>query len=162
MNHPIDFTNFLELERTKQMETRDWRNSATVAPFFQIPYISEGMHEGWLSILAKPDPSSIAFLMKHGGVEVGVTYFSKINRELSDCHWGIYIHRPEARGKGIAQMALDFCSGYAKDPLGLKVIWLEVLADNHQAIHVYQKKGFEICETFSVEQRSFLRMKKTL
>ena len=60
----VELVSFLELPVSLQMETRNWRNSKNVAPFFKIKYIPENVHIKWLESLRHVDPEVVAFVIK--------------------------------------------------------------------------------------------------
>jgi GNAT superfamily N-acetyltransferase len=72
-----------------------------------------------------------------------------------------------ATGKGVGTAALQFIENEARR-LGKKHLWLKVM-DSSEAIRFYQKNGFEICDTYTldyerikVELRGMFYMKKAL
>jgi diamine N-acetyltransferase len=73
----------------------------------------------------------------------------------------------EATGKGVGTSVLHFIETEAKN-LGKKYLWLKVM-DSSEAVRFYQKNGFEICDTYTldyerikVEFRGMFFMKKKL
>lgn len=61
----------------------------------------------------------------------------------------LYLHS-KAHGKGIAQLLMDHCFKIAKES-GLDFIWLEAMHKKEQALKFYQKMGFEIVYTYTLE-----------
>jgi GNAT superfamily N-acetyltransferase len=73
----------------------------------------------------------------------------------------------KATGKGIGTTALHFVENIAK-VLGKKYLWLKVM-DSSDAVRFYQKNGFEICDTYTLDYerikvafRGMFYMKKEL
>jgi RimJ/RimL family protein N-acetyltransferase len=56
----------------------------------------------------------------------------------------ILIGEPGERGKGYGSGAVRLLVDYAVKDLGLKRVWLNVLADNKPAIRLYEIIGFKI------------------
>ncbi|MCA1761137.1 MAG: GNAT family N-acetyltransferase, partial [Bacteroidales bacterium] len=55
---------------------------------------------------------------------------------------GILIHSSEDRNRGYATDTLEALSEYAIQGLGLKQLYANIAADNHQSIHLFEKAGF--------------------
>jgi diamine N-acetyltransferase len=55
---------------------------------------------------------------------------------------GILIHNAEDRNRGYATDVLEALSEYAIHALGLKQLYANIAADNHQSIHLFEKAGF--------------------
>lgn len=137
---------FLELPISLQMETRNWRNSKNVAPFFKIKYIPENVHIKWLESLRQIEPEAIAFAIKCDENYVGVTYFHHINRRKKVADWGIYIYDKNYHGQGIGKKSLLNCIDYARRKLNLERLYLDVLKDNLNAKKLYENCGFKIVD----------------
>jgi UDP-4-amino-4,6-dideoxy-N-acetyl-beta-L-altrosamine N-acetyltransferase len=127
-----------------QQETRLWRNHPDVAQWFQKPMIDEATHTQWLASLHDDHPRNIAFLISNADSEqpLGVTYFHSIDYTARTADWGIYITQTHQRGRGVGSQALAQCLAYAKHTLALERVFLEVLAHNTKARHVYERAGF--------------------
>ena len=154
LKNDTDLVNFLEIPFELQMETRLWRNSERVAKWFKIPSIDEETHKNWLESLKKEFPKNIAFMIKHNGEFIGVTYFHTINYEAKSADWGIYIYDENLRGKGIGAKALQKSIDFAFYKLNLEKIFLDVLNTNEKAKKLYMSKGFNYCG----EENGFIRM----
>ena len=157
-----EFINFTEVDSDLQMETLTWRNSPQVTPFFQLQNISADTHKRWLASLQQQDPSNIAFLIRYDSANVGVTYFTKVDRSAKVCDWGIYLHRTEFRGLGLAQKSLAFCIDFASKQLGMTAMKLEVLKSNATAMHVYEKLGFVAEQEQQRDTEIIVSMKRSL
>lgn len=139
----LQLIHFLDSPHQLKMESLLWRNSHDVAKFFQIPHIDEQTHRGWLKSMETVPPKTVAFFIFVNDEPVGVTYFHSIQYQHNCCDWGIYVHEKEARGKGIGTLVLQKCLLYAREVLGLRKVFLEVLSDNPAGIHLYEKLGFQ-------------------
>lgn len=138
----IELIPLLSLPREMQLVTRDWRNSAHVAEYFKIKYIDKDTHEGWLRSQEAESPRCIAYVICCESQYVGLTYFHSIDRKKGVADWGIYIHNPSARGKGVGKYALTKCMEIALYQLGLHTIYLDVLKSNMSAVRLYEGAGF--------------------
>ncbi len=132
----------LELPRELQMETRHWRNSEKVARYFKIKYIDEATHINWLNIQAQPLPRIVAYIICVDEQHSGVVYFHSIDREKGIADWGIYIHLPQLRGKGVGKTVLTKSISMAREQLGLHTLYLDVKKDNMSAVRLYEDCGF--------------------
>lgn len=61
----------------------------------------------------------------------------------------LYLH-PKAHGKGIAQALMNHCFQIAKES-DLDFIWLEAMDKKEQALKFYQKMGFEIIYSYTLD-----------
>ncbi|WP_051287330.1 GNAT family N-acetyltransferase [Algoriphagus mannitolivorans] len=61
----------------------------------------------------------------------------------------LYLH-PKAHGKGIARLLMDHCFEIAKESK-LDFIWLEAMEKKQQALRFYQKMGFEVVHSYTLD-----------
>jgi len=155
----IELIPFSEVEYDLQLKTRLWRNSKQVTPYFKIKEIDEETHKKWLQSLKNENPRNVAFLIVYDSVHVGVTYFHSIDYEKKCADWGMYIYLEDYKGKGIGTQVLEQCIAYAKNVLKMKCLYLDVLATNKRAVHLYKKCGFQF---IGQEENNFLRYKLDL
>lgn len=153
----IELINFLSEDRQLQMETLGWRNAPHVASYFQIKSIDAQTHARWLDSLAVDTPRTVAYFIKYDNRYIGVTYFHSINYSCGCADWGIYIYDESLRGRGLGKVVMRLCFDVAKD-MGFHTLYLEVLKGNKNAISLYQKMGFSVCE----EKDGVLRFSKSL
>lgn len=139
----ISFINLIDLPKEIQLDSRNWRNSASVIKYFTIQFIDEKTHQKWLDSMKENAPKNIAFAMKMGEDFVGMIYLMKVNLKNQMADVGIYIHRDDLRGLGLGQKAFEFVINFAKNNLKLSKLNLEVLKDNRRAIKLYEKMGFK-------------------
>lgn len=139
----IELLNLKDVDYNLQLEVRNWRNCEHVAKYFQIPYLEEAIHKNWLKSLHEENPKNIAFIIKVNNEFVGLSYFLRVNFLLKETEWGIYIYKENLRGLGIGQKIIELNINYARNVLNFKVIRLEVLKNNKNAIRLYKKNGFK-------------------
>ena len=125
-----------------RMKTREWRNSAQVSPYFKIKHINQETHARWLEHLDQQIPRTIAYVICYNDRHVGLTYMHSISRENGYADWGIYIHDPACRGKGVGKFTLQVCKEIARKQLGLHTLYLDVLKTNHAAVRLYESCNF--------------------
>lgn len=92
-------------------------------------------HERTLIFLAELDHIVIAkaeLMIPSGDSNPAVGYIKRV------------IVHPEQRGKSIAQKMMEHVITYAQQELKLHSIDLHVWDQNHSAIHLYEKLGFEL------------------
>jgi len=94
-------------------------------------------------VAAGVDLAPAFFLIEHGAV-IG---FFVLSLGYSPEHGGtdgfiddIYII-PESRGRGLGKLALELALNESRK-CGIRVLLLEVEADNHRAYHLYESMGF--------------------
>lgn len=139
----IELVNLKEVDHDLQLEVRNWRNADHVARYFQIPYIDDETHKNWLTTLNKEMPKNIAFLIKVNDEFIGLTYFSNIDYISNNTDWGIYIYKNDVRGIGVGKAVIKLSIDYARFFLNVRMINLEVLKSNQNAIELYKKNGFK-------------------
>jgi diamine N-acetyltransferase len=142
----IDLVNLKEVDYNLQLEVRNWRNAPHVAKYFQIPYIDEKTHENWLRSLQEKKPKNIAFLIKFNEEFIGLVYFLKIDYVNKETDWGMYIYEERLRGLGLGKQVIEWSIHYAINILKFKIMKLEVLKNNVNAISLYEKNGFKFTE----------------
>ncbi len=63
---------------------------------------------------------------------------------------------------GIGQNTLSRLEQYCLDTMGIKHIWLDVYDNNHKAIHIYEKLGYQLFDTKIQDNRKILFYDKSL
>lgn len=58
---------------------------------------------------------------------------------------GILIAEKEERGKGFASESLKLAARYAKDTLGLKMLFCNITETNQNSLLLFKNNGFEFC-----------------
>jgi diamine N-acetyltransferase len=92
---------------------------------------------------AKPahERDDIVFAIEVDGAVIGRVILFDADTVGATIRMGIAIARDQ-QGKGIGTEAVDLVLAYAFGELGMRRVWLDVLADNPQAIASYRKSGF--------------------
>jgi len=76
------------------------------------------------------------------GIAVGAIFLTSISDQGSTCEWGMYLADVDMRGKGVAQAACALSFRYAFTDLGMKVVNCEAVAQNENAIGLYESVGY--------------------
>ncbi|MBE6974112.1 MAG: GNAT family N-acetyltransferase [Ruminococcaceae bacterium] len=82
----------------------------------------------------------------------GTVSLKNIDREKLEAEYAISIH-PDAQGQGAAAAASRGILDIAFGQLGLKRVYLNVLADNARANKFYQKFGFRFTHTGTIDYK---------
>jgi RimJ/RimL family protein N-acetyltransferase len=92
---------------------------------------------------AKPahEREDIVFAIEVGGAVIGRIILFDADTVGATIRLGIAIAR-DHQGRGIGTEAVDLVLAYAFGDLGVRRVWLDVLADNPRAIASYRKSGF--------------------
>jgi RimJ/RimL family protein N-acetyltransferase len=77
------------------------------------------------------------------GQSVGTIGLSRIDLVNRRAEYGVLIGEPGARGKGLAAEASRLLLAYAFETLGLRRVYLHVLARNADALRLYRRVGFQ-------------------
>lgn len=80
------------------------------------------------------------------GLYQGTVSLKNIDRERGEAEYAISLH-PDAQGKGAAAAASQGILDIAFRELGLRRVYLNVLAENSRANRFYQKFGFRLTHT---------------
>lgn len=121
-----------------------WRNDPANARWFKSKAaISAEGHERWLA-KTRSDPSDYNWVIRApSGALVGAIGLYNIDWEAGQAEYGrLLVGSAEHRGKGHARAASRLVVEAAR-AAGLKRIWLEVYPQNHAAISLYERLGFE-------------------
>lgn len=81
--------------------------------------------------------------MNNKSLDIGTTFIKNIDMNNRKGEFGIFIGEEKARGKGYAKLAIKEILKIAFSNLQLNRCYLEVLAENQRAIHLYEKVGFK-------------------
>jgi diamine N-acetyltransferase len=88
-----------------------------------------------------PEREAVQFVIEAGGAVIGRCDLFDIDRVSGTVRLGITVDG-EHQGRGLGTEAVDLLVAYAFRDLGLRKVWLDVLANNPQAIRSYEKSGF--------------------
>ena len=106
------------------------------------PTIEE--HLRWLADMeARGDRHEFIIVERASGRSVGTIGLSRIDLVNRRAEYGVLIGEPDARGKGLAAEASRLLLAYAFGTLGLRRVYLHVLARNADALRLYRRVGFQ-------------------
>ena len=101
-------------------------------------------HLRWLAqVEACDDRHEFMIVERTSGRSVGTIGLSHIDRVNRRAEYGVLIGEPDARGKGLAAEASRLLLAYAFGTLGLRRVYLHVLARNEDALRLYRRVGFQ-------------------
>lgn len=122
-----------------------WRNQDFVRSRFlyQEPFTREG-HLKWLRTQVETGKVVQFLIVLPEGREIGSVYFRDIDRTAGCAEYGIFIGEKDALGCGYGTQAAQTALAYAFETLGLRRVFLRVLADNGRAVRSYERAGFVV------------------
>ena len=121
---------------------REWRNKPEVTRWgYSNHVISEEEHNAWFDAMLA-DVSKVYWKIVADGVEVGSIFLTGVSSQGSSCEWGMYLADVNARGKGVAQAACALSFRYAFNDLAIDVVKCEAVAQNENAIGLYESVGY--------------------
>jgi len=132
-----------DLERTLK-----WHNDAalyeTLTGTFR--YVSRAAEEAWLrqKIAYAPDQVNLAVCLTSDAQHIGNIYLSNVDFLARHAELALFIGESQHRSKGYGRAAVRLLMKHAYQDLGLRRLYLFVLADNLPAIRVYEKCGFVV------------------
>lgn len=136
------------LEATDVERCLAWHNdrnlyNTLVGPF---RFVSRQAEQAWIEKRAAYSSTeiSLAICVKASHQHIGNAYLREIDWISRNSQLGIFIGDQNARSKGYGQSAIRQLLSYAFFDLGLIKVYVHVLADNEEAIHVYQRCGFQV------------------
>ena len=126
-----------------------WRNEISYIELTQSIRFPkhEKLEEEWVDRSIKDTSNkNVVFVMveKESNQPIGFIQLSAINWISRNCMFGIAITEPTFHGKGYAKEAMNLLFDYAFTKLNLLKISLEVIANNLNAIKLYENYGFEL------------------
>jgi RimJ/RimL family protein N-acetyltransferase len=121
----------------------NWRNLEDVRIWFKTSgRIDPGQHRAWFEQYSAKDDDFV-FLVEFEGAPVGQASIYGINRVDRTAEVGRFIAAPEARGRGLMDLACAELLRFCADTLRLTSVYLDVKEDNGRAIALYRRQGFE-------------------
>ncbi len=121
---------------------REWRNDPSVSKWMYTNHqIGEEEHNSWFDAMLA-DPSKVYWKIVADGVAVGSVFLTGVSSQGSSCEWGMYLADMNARGKGVAQAACALSFRYAFNELVVDVVKCEAVAQNENAIGLYESVGY--------------------
>jgi len=123
-----------------------WHNDRSLYDMLVGPFrfVSKQAEQAWLERKTGFSQSEInlAICIKESDKHIGNIYLREMDWISRHAQLEIFIGESGERSKGYGESAIRQLLHHAFSDLGLKRIYLHVLADNKTAIHVYEKKGF--------------------
>lgn len=125
-----------------------WHNDRSLYETLWGPFrfVSIKSAETWIErkISYSFDEVNLAMCVQGADTHIGNIYLRQINWVCRHAELQIFIGERQQRSKGYGQSAVRQLLSYAFNDLGLNRVYLDVLSDNHAAIHIYEKCGFKI------------------
>jgi RimJ/RimL family protein N-acetyltransferase len=134
------------LEEDDIERTHRWHNDPelyrTLVDGFR--FVSKTAERDWMARRTSYSPSeaSLAICLVPGDEHIGNIYLRPVNLTSRNAVLGILIGEKDHRGQGYGYQALCQALQHAFGDLGLERVYFEVLADNEQAIRLYERVGF--------------------
>jgi UDP-4-amino-4,6-dideoxy-N-acetyl-beta-L-altrosamine N-acetyltransferase len=104
--------------------------------------IGEEEHNVWFDAMLA-DSSKVYWKIVADGIAVGSVFLTDVSSQGSSCEWGMYLADVNARGKGVAQAACALSLRYAFNELAVDAVKCEAVAQNENAIGLYESVGYE-------------------
>jgi UDP-4-amino-4,6-dideoxy-N-acetyl-beta-L-altrosamine N-acetyltransferase len=119
-----------------------WRNDPAVSKWMYTNHeIGEAEHNAWFDTMLA-DASKVYWKIVVDGVAVGAIFITSISDQGSTCEWGMYLADVDVRGKGVAQAACALSFHYAFNELAVDIVRCEAVAQNEDAIGLYESVGY--------------------
>lgn len=136
------------LESTDLDRCHSWHNDRHLYETLWGPFhfVSKQSVESWLAgkTAYSADEINLAICVKETDRHIGNIYLRPINWVCRHAELQIFIGDTGDRSKGYGQSAVRQLIAYAFNDLGLTRVYLDVLFDNHAAIHIYEKCGLKV------------------
>lgn len=130
---------------TKNIVT--WRNREFVRKnFIYQEFFTEEGHLQWIKTQVETGHVVQFILCLEEGRDIGSVYFRDIDRVAGTAEYGIFIGEADALGKGYGTQAARLALQYAFETMGLRKVFLRVLAENLGARKSYEHAGFRLIE----------------
>ena len=133
------------IERISQSDKaslRQWRNDPAVSKWMYTNHeIGEAEHHAWFDNMLI-DSSKVYWKIVADGVAVGAVFLTGVSDDGKSCKWGMYLADVDVRGKGVAQAACALSFRYAFTDLDMKIVNCEAVAQNENAIGLYESVGY--------------------
>ena len=121
---------------------REWRNDPAVSKWMYTNHeIGEEEHHVWFDAMLA-DVSKVYWKIVADGVAVGAVFLTGVSSQGSSCEWGMYLADVNTRGKGVAQAACALSFRYAFNELAVDAVKCEAVAQNENAIGLYESVGY--------------------
>ncbi len=124
--------------------TLAWRNREEVRRWFKFSDVLEAeQHREWFDRYKDEDGNYVWIVEeREQGRPVGQVSLYKLDRRRGEAEVGRFIAAPGCEGRGYMKAAIVTMMRWAFDALAVSRLYLEVFADNVNAIALYRKCGF--------------------
>ena len=140
----MKFINILDLDNTKRMEVREWRNHDDIRKnMYSDTFISEDEHISWLTELKKNFTSRV-YIAHHKNSTIGLASLNMIDYKNLSSHWAFYLNPNYLSQKGLGTLLEYHFLNYVFDNYPIEKLNCEVLDFNSSVIKMHQKFGFSI------------------
>ncbi|SFN78271.1 Protein N-acetyltransferase, RimJ/RimL family [Pseudobutyrivibrio sp. UC1225] len=121
-----------------------WRNSDLIkSRFIYRKDLTVEDQRNWIKNMVETGKVAQFIIWdKNDNKKIGSVYLQKIDQDKKDGEFGILIGEVDYLNGGRGSEAARLINRYGFEELGLKKIYLRVLASNDRAIHTYEKVGF--------------------
>jgi len=120
----------------------EWRNHPEVSRWMYDSHrITPDEHAKWFDRVRVDEPDHRYRVVELDGVASGTSNLTQIDPARQSCTLGGYV-APASIGRGIGRAALGLALVDAFEALALNRVWIEVIADNERALHLYERIGF--------------------
>lgn len=146
-----------DAEKMRQLRNR---NSSK---FFDTKEISEEMQKKWYANYLKAENDYMfSVYLKDSNEWIGAVSIYNVDLENETGEFGrLLIGSEKIRGLGV-DATVAACK-FAFEQLGIKMVHLEVYADNIPAVKTYKKAGFKLCKAKNAENKAdILYMEKNI
>jgi diamine N-acetyltransferase len=131
------------IEREDLPNYVQWLNDPVVLEYFgEFVPLSLAQEEQWYEQMLQ-DQKQRNFAIEYEGQHIGGAGFANIDGRNQSAEVGLLIGNPalwdQGLGREVLQMLLDF--GFCQ--MNLHRIYLQVLAENRRAVHLYETLGFQ-------------------
>lgn len=135
----------LELLYLWENDTEVWEVSHTQTPFsrFVLKMYIESAHQD----IYTNKQLRLIIERKSDGLALGCIDLFDFDPNHKRAGIGILIAFKEYRGKGYASEALQLIKAYTFHRLGLHQLYCNILKENTQSLHLFEKHGFQVCGT---------------
>ncbi len=137
-----------KLEQKDAALMLEWMHDPAVNRFFRYDFASKTLADAQAFIVSAIDAFDAKrdyhfAVCEDDDTYLGTVSLKGVNREKKEAEYAISLRRA-AQGRGVGRFATEAVLAYAYAQAGLQSVYLNVLADNTNAIRLYEKCGFRL------------------